>query len=322
MKEWDKESLRNYLFDLIEMSYEYEHFQTVKQQNPIRAENAPLIKLIDDDISMLILLKDALEGKSWMVIVMISVKAFRETRITSYKMGADDFISKPIDLEEFLIKIERHLENKKLFDQSSMIDELTRVYNRGFFNDSILIFMNELSRNQRLSSLAMRDIDFFKKVNDTYGHPTVDMVLVEFVKYLKENVRQTDYVFRYGGEEFIILFSGATGDEGKIALEKILIGFSEKRFEVGGNSFSVPFSAGVFMVDESGMEKDLIIRAVDQALYEGKQKGRARVEYGKLDSFAQNKKKLHVSVINDDSIIRMMLTRCLVIWSFIMQNLI
>lgn len=162
MKEWDKESLRNYLFDLIEMSYEYEHFQTVKQQNPIRAENAPLIKLIDDDISMLILLKDALEGKSWMVIVMISVKAFRETRITSYKMGADDFISKPIDLEEFLIKIERHLENKKLFDQSSMIDELTRVYNRGFFNDSILIFMNELSRNQRLSSLAMRDIDFFK----------------------------------------------------------------------------------------------------------------------------------------------------------------
>ncbi|RBP88731.1 diguanylate cyclase (GGDEF)-like protein [Cytobacillus firmus] len=360
MKEWDKKDLRNYLFDLIEMSYEYEHFQTVKQQNPIRVENAPLIQLIDDDISMLILLKDALERKGWMVIasteldvakeqyydhrpdcliidinldgesgfqllediqnhtrnkyipkIMISVKADRETRIKSYKMGADDFISKPIDLEEFLVKIERHMDNKKLFDQSSMIDELTRVYNRRFFHDSLLIFMNELSRNQRLFSLAMLDIDFFKKVNDAYGHQTGDKVLVEFAKYLKENVRQTDYVFRYGGEEFIILFSGANGNESKTALEKILKGFSEKRFAEGENAFSVTFSAGVFMVDEPEMERDIIIRAADQALYEAKQKGRARVECCKLDSFAQNKKKLHVSVIDDDPIIRMMLTKVL-----------
>ncbi|WP_264737603.1 diguanylate cyclase [Cytobacillus firmus] len=360
-EDWDKEALRNYLFDLIEMSYEYEHFHsTLIHQAPIRVENAPLIQLIDDDISMLILLKDALESKGWMVIastelevateqyyehrpdciivdinleeesgfkllenlqkytrkkyipkIMISVKNDRETRLNSYKMGADDFISKPIDLEEFLLKIERHLANKKLFDQSAMIDELTRVYNRRFLDDSLVVFMNELSRNRRPFSLAILDLDFFKKINDTYGHSAGDMVLIEFAKYLKENVRQTDYVFRYGGEEFVILFSGTSEAESKIALEKILKGFSEKRFEQGGNSFSVTFSAGVFMVNQPGIEKETIVSAADQALYEAKQKGRARVECGKADPIAQHKKKLFVSVIDDDSIIRMILTKVL-----------
>ncbi|WP_226617944.1 diguanylate cyclase [Cytobacillus firmus] len=360
-EDWDKEALRNYLFDLIEMSYEYEHFEsTLKQQDTIRVENTHLIQLIDDDISMLILLKDALESRGWMVIastelevaaeqyydhrpdclivdinlegesgfkfldslqkhtrnkyvpkIMISVSNDRETRLNSYKMGADDFISKPIDLEEFLLKIDRHLANKKLFDQSVMIDELTRVYNRRFFEDSLAVFMNELSRNHRTFSLAILDLDFFKNINDTYGHPAGDLVLAEFAKYLKENIRQTDYVFRYGGEEFVVLFSGASDIESKIALEKILQGFSEKRFEQCGNSFSVTFSAGVFMVDQPGIEKETILRAADQALYEAKQKGRARVEIGKADPIAQHKKKLYVSVIDDDSIIRMMLTKVL-----------
>ncbi|WP_197249694.1 GGDEF domain-containing response regulator [Cytobacillus firmus] len=360
-EDWDKEALRNYLFDLIEMSYEYEHFEsTLKQQGTLRVENTHLIQLIDDDISMLILLKDALESRGWMVIastelevaaeqyydhrpdclivdinlegesgfkfleslqkhtrnkyvpkIMISVSNDRETRLNSYKMGAEDFISKPIDIEEFLLKIDRHLANKKLFDQSVMIDELTRVYNRRFFEDSLAVFMNELSRNHRTFSLAILDLDFFKNINDTYGHPAGDLVLAEFAKYLKENIRQTDYVFRYGGEEFVVLFSGASDIESKIALEKILQGFSEKRFEQCGNSFSVTFSAGVFMVDQPGIEKETILRAADQALYEAKQKGRARVEIGKADPIAQHKKKLYVSVIDDDSIIRMMLTKVL-----------
>ncbi len=360
-EDWDKEALRNYLFDLIEMSYEYEHFEsTLKQQDTIRVENTHLIQLIDDDISMLILLKDALESRGWMVIastelevaaeqyydhrpdclivdinlegesgfkfleslqkhtrnkyvpkIMISVSNDRETRLNSYKMGADDFISKPIDIEEFLLKIDRHLANKKLFDQSAMLDELTRVYNRRFFEDSLAVFMNELSRNHRTFSLAILDLDFFKNINDTYGHPAGDLVLAEFAKYLKENIRQTDYVFRYGGEEFVVLFSGATDSESKIALEKILQGFSEKRFEQCGNSFSVTFSAGVFMVDQPGIEKETIVRAADQTLYEAKQKGRARVEIGKADPIAKHKKKLYVSVIDDDSIIRMMLTKVL-----------
>lgn len=360
-EDWDKEALRNYLFDLIEMSYEYEHFEsTLKQQGTLRVENTHLIQLIDDDISMLILLKDALESRGWMVIastelevaaeqyydhrpdclivdinlegesgfkfleslqkhtrnkyvpkIMISVSNDRETRLNSYKLGAEDFISKPIDIEEFLLKIDRHLANKKLFDQSAMIDELTRVYNRRFFEDSLAVFMNELSRNHRTFSLAIVDLDFFKNINDTYGHPAGDLVLAEFAKYLKENIRQIDYVFRYGGEEFVVLFSGATDIESKIALEKILQGFSEKRFEQCGNSFSVTFSAGVFMVDQPGIEKETIVRAADQALYEAKQKGRARVEIGKADPIAQHKKKLYVSVIDDDSIIRMMLTKVL-----------
>ena len=143
--------------------------------------SAPLIQIIDDDVSMLILLKDVLEEKGWMVMthtnpekavkqyfemkpdclildiqlphkdgfqvlqeiqehnekyfiptIMISVKNNKQIRIEAYQKGADDFFEKPIDIEEFVAKVDRHLQRKKIFDQSVLIDELTQVYNRKF----------------------------------------------------------------------------------------------------------------------------------------------------------------------------------------------
>ncbi|MEN8698767.1 diguanylate cyclase domain-containing protein [Bacillus infantis] len=360
-KIWENRELRDFLYELMGLSYEYEHFQREEEKQSLpRDENMPLIQVIDDDVSMLILLKDALESKGWMVMantepekavdqffdmnpdcliidvnlpgksgfhvlediqkhsnkkfipkLMISIMNDRETRIKAYRLGADDFISKPIDLEEFLIRIERHLERKQIFDQSVLIDELTQVYNRRFLKDSLKRYLKELERNNQYFSIAVLDLDHFKQVNDKYGHPAGDRILSEFAQYLKDHVRIGDIVFRYGGEEFILLLPRTNDRDSKEVVSRLLSGFSSRTFQEGGEELKMTFSAGVYMVHDPSATVAEAIKTADQALYEAKRNGRARVESANKLIGGHSRKVLNVSVIDDDAIIRTMLMKIL-----------
>ncbi|MCA1039240.1 diguanylate cyclase [Bacillus infantis] len=360
-KIWENRELRDFLYELMGLSYEYEHFQREEEKQSLpRDENMPLIQVIDDDVSMLILLKDALESKGWMVMantepekavdqffdmnpdcliidvnlpgksgfhvlediqkhsnkkfipkLMISIMNDRETRIKAYRLGADDFISKPIDLEEFLIRVERHLERKQIFDQSVLIDELTQVYNRRFLKDSLKRYLKELERNNQYFSIAVLDLDHFKQVNDKYGHPAGDRILSEFAQYLKDHVRIGDIVFRYGGEEFILLLPRTNDRDSKEVVLRLLSGFSSRTFIEGGEELKMTFSAGVYMVHDPSSTVAEAIKTADQALYEAKRNGRARVESANKLIGGRTRKVLNVSVIDDDAIIRTMLMKIL-----------
>ena len=276
-KTWDKIELKNFLFPLIELTYKYENFdELVIPDEPVYHSSAPLIQIIDDDVSMLILLKDVLEEKGWMVMthtnpekavkqyfemkpdclildiqlphkdgfqvlqeiqehnekhfiptIMISIKNNKQVRIEAYQKGADDFFKKPIDIEEFVAKVDRHLQRKKIFDQSVLIDELTQVYNRKYLVDSLPRFFQDFKRTGQAFSICIVDIDFFKKINDTYGHLMGDQVLRDFAQYLKQNIRSLDMVYRYGGEEFVIVFPKTTSEEAKGRLNELIKGFSQ-----------------------------------------------------------------------------------------------
>ncbi len=359
--EWEKQELREFLYELMELSYQYEHFETIDVSKPItRDEGTPLIHVIDDDISMLILLKDTLEEKGWIVVahtdpevgkelfyelhpdcliidvnlpgtngfqlleelnhhlekmfiptIMISIENDRKTRIKAIESGADDFIEKPLDLEEFVLRVKRQLNRKKLFDQSVMIDELTKVYNRRFLNDSLQRSLIEIERSSTYFSVAVLDLDYFKKVNDTYGHIVGDKVLLTFAQFLKEHVRGTDSVFRYGGEEFVILFPRTNDSDVKNILTRLLEKFFNTPFTENGKTFYISFSAGVFMVLDEKMDSRTVINTADQALYLAKENGRARVESANQLNLGAAKKILHVSIIDDDVIIRTMIMKIL-----------
>jgi two-component system, cell cycle response regulator len=359
--EWEKHELRDFLYELMDLSYQYEHFETIDISQPIkRDEGIPLIQVIDDDISMLILLKDTLEEMGWIVVahtdalvgkelfyelqpdcliidvnlpgkngyqflqelehhlsklfiptVMISIENKRETRIKAIESGADDFIEKPLDLEEFVLRVKRQLNRKKLFDQSVMIDELTKVYNRRFLNDSLDRALKDIERSSTYFTIAVLDLDYFKKVNDTYGHIAGDEVLQTFARFLKEHLRGTDSVFRFGGEEFVILFPKTNDTDAKSVLSRLLEKFFNLPFMVHGNTFHVSFSAGVFMVLDEKMDSKTVMKIADQALYVAKENGRARVESANQLNLGAAKKTLHVSIIDDDVIIRTMLSKIL-----------
>lgn len=359
--EWEKHDLRDFLYELMDLSYQYEHFETVDVSKPItRDEGTPLIQVIDDDISMLILLKDTLEAEGWIVVahtdaelgkelfyelrpdcliidvnlpgrngfqllddlnhhlekmfiptVMISIENERQTRIKAIESGADDFIEKPLDLEEFVLRVKRQLNRKKLFDQSVMIDELTQVYNRRFLNDSLQRSLVDIERSSTYFTVAVLDLDYFKKVNDTFGHIVGDKVLQTFAQFLKEHIRGTDSVFRYGGEEFVILFPRTNDTDVKNVLSRLLEKFFNTPFTENGKTFYVSFSAGVFMVLDEKMDSKTVIQTADQALYFAKENGRARVESANQLNLGATKKTLHVSLIDDDVIIRTMITKIL-----------
>ncbi|SOC09532.1 diguanylate cyclase (GGDEF)-like protein [Ureibacillus xyleni] len=358
---WHKQELKDYLFKLIELSYQYEHFEEeVSEDDNTRDPQKPLIQVIDDDVSMLILLKDSLEENGWMVItsvdpekaveqyyqlkpdcliidyqlptklgfealkeiqqhiekyfiprVIISVNNDKETRIKAYQNGADDFIAKPIELDEFLVRVERHLYRKQMFDQSVLIDELTQVYNRKFLEDNFSRLLQDYKRTGQAFVVSILDLDHFKKVNDTYGHLTGDLVLKEFAQFLKEQVRNVDRVYRIGGEEFIITFPRSNENEVKKLLTNLIEEFSEKLFTYEDTPFSISFSAGIYTVNDLHIPLKTAIREADAALYEAKRLGRARVECSKVNIDPSVKKVLNISVVDDDIIIRSILGKLL-----------
>lgn len=360
-KNWEREELRDFLYHLIGVSYEYEHFLE-GEKKPIkpREEDAPLIQIIDDDVSMLILLKDALEENGWFVIantepdkaieqyyelhpdcliidvnlpnrngfellenlhmhnkqtfipkIMISINDYRETRINAFKLGADDFIAKPIDLEELIVRVERQLQRKQIFDQSVLLDELTQAYNRRYFLEVFRRSMKEIQRSKKYFSIALVDLDMFKRVNDRYGHVMGDKVLTSFAQFLQEHLRSSDYVFRYGGEEFIVLLPNTNDKETLEVMTRLLDNFSKVEFQAKDETFTVTFSGGVYFVNDPNNTVTSVIKSADDAMYKAKEEGRGRLVNSNVMVPGVAKDTLYVTVVDDDAIIRTMLVKVL-----------
>ncbi|WP_223700485.1 GGDEF domain-containing response regulator [Sutcliffiella deserti] len=242
--------------------------------------------------------------------IMMSLADTKAIRIKSYQLGADDFIKKPFDIEEFIVRVKRQLERKKQIENVLLLDELTQVYNRRFFRKSFTQQMGEIGRSGEVFCIAMLDLDFFKKVNDTYGHVIGDQVLKGFATFMKNNLRSGDVFARYGGEEFAVILPKTDRAQSVTLLNRILKGFSSMVFNVESEEFSCTFSGGVVEVSEDTFPLEYWLEKADQALYEAKDKGRARVVEASLNLTSQ-KKLLKLAIVDDDPIIRTMLQEVL-----------
>lgn len=158
----------------------------------------------------------------------------------------------------------------------SEIDALTRLYNRRHFENN---FEREFARSKRYGSplsVAIIDIDFFKKINDTYGHLCGDYVLKEVAYNMVNNFRQTDFVFRYGGEEFAVILTETPDENAKVPLERLRKLIENTKFSFNGENIKVTVSIGV----SSNINCDNawnMFESADKALYEAKGSGRNQV---------------------------------------------
>ena len=164
-------------------------------------------------------------------------------------------------------------------EERAALDSLTKLHNREGFDRALERMMAEAAKGSTALSLAMIDIDHFKRINDEHGHPVGDRVLLCMAEWLRGSIRQNDVVARYGGEEFaVILGIGLKQSEERFTNVLARIAGRSYDYEDGGAAKSVRFtvSCGLAQFTEGDSASDLISRA-DQALYDAKHKGRNRV---------------------------------------------
>jgi diguanylate cyclase (GGDEF)-like protein len=170
------------------------------------------------------------------------------------------------------------LDKEAELERLTITDPLTGLYNRRFLQSRLATEIERAKRYGRVLSLVMLDVDNFKEINDQRGHQFGDRVLTEVGKILKRNVRASDIVCRYGGEEFAVLLPETPLEHAGRAADKLRTCLKE-RFQRGRDPVALTVSLGVASYPSPGVadENDLVKRA-DAALYEAKGLGRDRVE--------------------------------------------
>lgn len=168
-------------------------------------------------------------------------------------------------------------QTEKQLQYLATTDALTGLFNRRHFMESASVELEKTKRYHHPLSLILLDIDHFKRVNDTYGHDVGDMVLVLLSNQLKQHARNTDEVFRLGGEEFGMLLPSTGIDGAYVAAERLRVAIEGKKFINGHHEIYFTISLGIAQVTDDVEDVDTLFKAADHALYEAKSRGRNQV---------------------------------------------
>ncbi|MEI7645688.1 MAG: diguanylate cyclase [Chloroflexales bacterium] len=161
--------------------------------------------------------------------------------------------------------------------EQALHDPLTELYNRRYLSEALLREIVRAERENNHLSLIVSDIDHFKKINDTYGHQAGDKFLVEIAGLMKRHARGSDFVCRYGGEEFLLVLPGVTAACAESRAEKIRQRCAEICIHYEGKDLMATMSLGVATYPDHGQAIEEIIIKADKALYASKHNGRNRV---------------------------------------------
>jgi two-component system cell cycle response regulator len=221
-------------------------------------------------------------------IVMLTSESDVSDVVKTFELGANDFISKPFIPSILRVRLKNMLKIKQLQDQlkaqrdmmeeMATRDSLTDLANRRSFRSSLKDEFNRFLRFGDPVSLLLADLDHFKKINDTYGHPRGDTVLKETARIILDAMRAVDLVARFGGEEFVVIMPSTDLDGACIAAERVRAAIEAHHFEGLPEAGVITVSIGVARLLEDVEDMDALIKMADDALYRAKEGGRNRVE--------------------------------------------
>jgi two-component system cell cycle response regulator len=206
------------------------------------------------------------------------------TGIVSMNFSKDEWEKHKNDIayiESYLNEAASIVEAKytlSLMKNSALTDQMTGLYNRRYLEEILDKIAASTMREESLLGVLMVDVDFFKKVNDSYGHDAGDEVLKELAKTMVNSVRESDFVVRFGGEEFIIILQNIKDEEGIVKVaEKIRESFANTKITVNGKTLTKTISVGVSIFPKHTTKIWEAIKYADLALYEAKRSGRNKV---------------------------------------------
>ncbi|WP_286240553.1 GGDEF domain-containing protein [Neptuniibacter halophilus] len=207
---------------------------------------------------------------SGLVRAMDNFKRKEEERETRLQGRYEDLIGKVEQMEQETRKVKAHMEEERL---RARTDPLTGLPNRAAYDEHLAQEYERWSRYRTPFSVVVADLDYFKRVNDTYGHLAGDKVLRLVAKVVTKIIRVTDFVARFGGEEFVVILPSTSVAEAEQAMDKLRQALQDSPFNFHGKPVGITMSFGVTEIREGDSLDDVFTRA-DEALYQAKEEGR------------------------------------------------
>ncbi len=222
-------------------------------------------------------------------LIIITDTPSQEEKITLYKAGLiDGYFPTPLNIDEltayanvFLHRqaLQEELEEKnRILSKYSITDDLMDIYNRRYLMQRLEEELACAARYKYPVSAMMIDVDFFKRINDVYGHAEGDIILRDLAEVLKKSLRNVDIICRYGGEEIVVVMPHTDLDGAQMSAERLRKKISENKFGSPVHPRSLTISIGLAMFSfEHKLHTDEVLRFLDKLLYEAKHSGRNRV---------------------------------------------
>ncbi len=216
-----------------------------------------------------------------------------KSKVKGFEVGGEDYVTKPFHIAEVLARVKMHISRRQLeqtlrleiFERRRVeaelrklatTDPLTGIYNRRHF---FHLAEREFERRQRYKesiSIIMLDLDYFKQINDTYGHTAGDKVLNTAVQHFQDSLRKVDVLARYGGEEFVILLPETGCEHAKQMAERLRTRLANAPIRIDGKELKITASFGIASAskEDNTVNLDILLNRADKALYKAKDSGR------------------------------------------------
>tara|TARA_R110002110_G_scaffold65206_1_gene179865 strand:+ start:12806 stop:14461 length:1656 start_codon:yes stop_codon:yes gene_type:complete len=214
-------------------------------------------------------------------IVYLSAEEDRNTQLHAITIGGDDFLTKPIDPEHLVAAIKARADRARTLRAEMIQDSLTGLLNHTRILEQLDLEIARAKRNHYALTFAMIDIDFFKTINDNHGHPIGDRVIKGLARLLKQGLRKTDSIGRYGGEEFAVILSQSNSETITPILEDIRTSFA-RLLHQGDDplvEFTATVSIGAAEYNANNQTVGEVVQAADRALYKAKSEGRNCIRF-------------------------------------------
>jgi diguanylate cyclase (GGDEF)-like protein len=253
----------------------------------IQREDAPSLAILDwmmpgmDGVEICRRLRQDAK-RPYQYLIMLTAKDEMEDLVESMESGADDYLRKPFDERELRARLhagERILALQDELRARATFDELTGLLNRATIFERLQRELTLAARTGAPVSIIMADLDDFKRVNDTHGHPVGDEVLREASLRMAARMRSYDDLGRYGGEEFLGVLPGCPSVSAVAVAERMRDSVGKSPISTAAGAIDLTVSVGVATADTTQpVAADALIAAADEALYRAKRAGRNRVE--------------------------------------------